>query len=153
MKTYEECLAEGFVPSRKYGWFEYKRDYVKHIGKLAERMGFVQEFAYNIKFYKYCLNENKHFFLGYYMGFYDVSGKILPEIRLFLQQEMNGNNFGITHGLLMTTGSYESGTGIPFMYSGVPEEVVEKMFTECTHPDGFKMYLENWKNMQLLETL
>ena len=87
------------------------------------------------------------------MGFYDVSGKILPEIRLFLQQNMKSNNFGITHGLLMTTGSYKSGTGIPFMYSGVPEEVVEKMFTECTHPDGFKMYLENWKNMQLLETL
>jgi len=152
MKTYDECIAGGFTPTRKYGWFDYKRDYVRHIRKLAERMGFVRvspvRLANDIIFHKYVISKTRHFEKCYYFAFYDCAGNILPEMRLFAQ--MTGK-FDIN--LILTTGNYESGPCSAFKYIGVPEELIEMMFSRCTHPEQFRMYLENWKNLNILDGL
>ena len=140
MKTLNECIAEGFVPTRKYGWFEYKQDWVRHMRKLAGRMGFYEYTAYNVKF---CISPKDSDGVYWYFGFYDMYGSMLPEMRLFVHRP------GITHNLLATTCRRP---GDP-RYTGVPEEVMERMLTECDRPAGFELYLENWKNAEILEEL
>jgi len=140
MKTLNECIAEGFEPTRKYGWFEYKRDWVRRIRKLSRRMGFYEKYAYNVKF---CISPKDSDGVYWYFGFYDIYGSMLPEMRLFV------NRPGIMHYLLATTCRCPGGP----RYTGVPEEIMERMFTECDRPAGFELYLENWKNIQILEEL
>lgn len=149
MKTLNECIAEGFEPTRKYGWFEYKRDYVRKIWKLAEKMGFEKSFGYNRWFYHYNIklpeipnrpwvNHNR----GYYFMFSDCDGQCLPEMRMYISNPQD-----IDTGLLSTYPVND------FKYAIVPEKVILDMFTRFDHPDKFLMYLENWKNIQILEEL
>lgn len=154
MKTYDECIAGGFTPTRKYGWFDYKRDYVRHIRKLAKRMGFVRvssrtSEAIGVIFYKYVISKTRHLEKCYYFAFYDCAGNILPEMRLFAK--MTDKKYNID--LILTTGNYESGPCSAFEYIGVPEELIEMMFSKCNHPQQFRMYLENWKNLNILDGL
>ena len=149
MKTLNECIAEGFEPTRKYGWFEYKRDYVRRIRKLAEKMGFEKNFRYNSWWYCYNIELPeipnrpwaKHT-RGYYFSFLDCDGQCLPEMRMFIS-----NPQSLDTALLSTYPVRD------FKYAIVPEKVILDMFTRFDHPDKFLMYLENWKNIQILEEL
>lgn len=151
MKTLNECIAEGFKPTRKYGWFEYKRDYVRKIWNLAEKMGFEKNFGYNRWCYYYNIelpvipnmpwwaNHNR----GYYFIFFDCDGQCLPEMRMFIS-----NPQSLDTALLSTYPVKEE-----FKYKIVPEKIILDMFTRFDHPDKFLLYLENWNTNNILESL
>lgn len=150
MKTLNECIAEGFEPTRKYGWFEYKRDYVRKIWKLAEKMGFKKNFNYNRWYFNYDIElpeipgrpwSAKHT-RGYYFMFLDRDGQCLPELRMFIS-----NPQALDTALLTTYPIKE------FKYAVVPEKVILDMFTRFDHPDKFLLYLENWNTDNILEAL
>ena len=149
MKTLNECIAEGFEPTRKYGWFEYKRDYVRKIWKLAEKIGFEKNFNYNIWYYYYNIElpviPNRHWTnhtRGYYFMFLDCDGQCLPEMRMFIS-----NPQALDTALLSTYPVKE------FKYAVVPEKVILDMFTKFDHPDKFLLYLENWNTNNILDAL
>lgn len=149
MKTLNECIAEGFEPTRKYGWFEYKRDYVRKIWKLAEKIGFKKKFEYNMWRYYYDIELpeilNKplaNHTRGYYFIFLDYNGQCLPEMRMF-----RSNSYLLYKALLSTYPVKE------FKYAEVPEKVILDMFTKFDHPDKFLLYLENWNTNNILDTL
>lgn len=151
MKTLNECIAEGFMPTRKYGWFEYKRDYVRKIWKLAEKMGFEKNFGLNRWCYYYNIElpeiPNMSFVnntRSYYFIFLDRAGQCLPEMRMFIS---NPQKFGKA---LLSTYPIEE---INFKYVKVPEKVILDMFTKFDHPDKFLLYLENWNTNNILNTL
>lgn len=149
MKTLNECIAEGFVPTRKYGWFEYKRDYVRKIWKLAEKMGFEKNFGYNRWCYYYNIElpviSNRpwaNHTRGYYFMFFDHDGQCLPEMRMFISNPQDLDT------ALLTTYPVKE-----FKYAVVPEKVILDMFTRSDHPDKFLLYLKNWNTNNILDAL
>ena len=149
MKTLNECIAEGFKPTRKYSWLEYKRAYVHKIWKLAEKMGFEKNFRYNRWYYYYNIEVPKILDMpwakhtrGYYFMFLDCFGQCLPEMRMFIS-----NQHAFDTALLTTYPASE------FKYTIVPEKVILDMFTKFDHPDKFLLYLENWNNNNILDAL